>query len=452
MRARLLTPLAVLSLFFSIVAGVRRPDTTPLPDWYHTPDITLTADEWTRFTSTLGTSMLENPAWYLFHSGYLLREFSRQQERLATLLAVTTKDRQWGRFRMEYFRIIAPLTTEWYPLDAKEVVDGGDPVPCTVFGVDVANGYRENVRYHPGIDVPPGIMDCGGVLDTSAERDNPRSQRDVNPFPRDSISVRNVLRNLFSAREQDDGERVLASQTGFINAWQTTHRTIERMAPFVESVFEYIESIPPDPTRSPDDTPLVDERPRQTRLFRREEIGYQSYYDDKFGGSFLATDELLADPEWLDEAVVAYVGREAGAPDVFVLYGVIVNTVFRGILPLMMDMFADIAVKANEMAGSTYQDIYTSGLEKHPLAMWAVPEGEEFSVPLDVLRVWPEWTEGVYVTEAWPVPEGGLRDAVDRMAVERVLELELHAESPWPWRGSIHRSTEDISGSKVFLP
>ncbi|KAJ6264903.1 hypothetical protein Dda_1056 [Drechslerella dactyloides] len=450
--ARVFALLAVLPSCFNTAVAVRKPpDHTaedkpwyspesprpiPLPGWYYTPDLTLTNEEWTDFTTkALSTNMLENPVWYLFHCGYLLREFSRQQERLATLLALMTKNRQWGRFRTEYFKIIAPLTTEWYPLDAEEVQDGEAQVPCTVFGVEVANAYKENTRYHPSVDVPPGIMDCGGPLDTSAERDNPRAQSDGNAFPRDYISVHKIIRGLFSAQGQEDEEgrwQVFASQTGFLKAWLITHQTIERMAPFVEGVFEYIEAIPPDLSRLPDEMPLVDERPRQTRLFPREKIGYQAYYDDKFGGSFMATEDLVADPEWLDEAVTAYIGREAGAPDVFVLYGVIVNTVFREILPLMMDMFADIAVKANDVARSHVQllsGIDASGLKKNPLLTWAIPESEEFEVSEDILRLWPEWTEDVYVVDPWPVPESELQDAVNRMAVEKLLEQELHAES-----------------------
>ncbi|KAF3915655.1 hypothetical protein ABW21_db0209785 [Orbilia brochopaga] len=472
---RVLALLTILSSCLDRVAAVRKPrartleDNTkyepeitrppPLPDWYYATDLTLSSDEWTNFTTkAFSTDMLENPVWYLFHSGYLLREFSRQQERLATLLAVVTKKRQWGRFRTEFFQIIAPLTTEWYPLDAKEVKDGEPQAPCTIFGVEVPNEYKENTRYHPDIDVPPGIMDCGGPLDTSAERDNPRAQRDQDPFPRDYLSVQGILRGLFSAhvQESEDGQwRIFASQTGFLKAWLITRQTIERMTPFAESVFEYIGAIPPDLSRLPDETPLVDERPRQTRLFPREKIGYQAYYDEKFGGSFMATEELLPDPEWLEEAVIAYSGRHPGAPDVFILYAVIVNTIFRGILPFMMDLFADIAVKANDLAKphAKYPSwIDSSRLREHPLLTWAIPKYEGFNVPEDVLRVSPEWTEGVYRVEPWPVLEDELRDATNRMAVEKVLEQDLHVDSPWPWRGSIHRSTQVISGSKVFLP
>ncbi|KAF3096177.1 hypothetical protein TWF569_000376 [Orbilia oligospora] len=129
------------------------------PPWYYPPDFYVTAQEWDDFIK---------PPNY-------------------------TGDNTWLDFRTQYFRIIAPLTTEWYPIDSE--VDG--------YPKDTSD-YRYSTWNY-------GLR---GSMDTSAERDGSRkgdSKLDPPewlfqfpgqkhfPFPRDSISVRGMLKDLFNA-------------------------------------------------------------------------------------------------------------------------------------------------------------------------------------------------------------------------------------------------------------
>ncbi|TGJ73112.1 hypothetical protein EYR41_000230 [Orbilia oligospora] len=296
------------------------------PPWYHPPDFYVTAQECDDFIKPRKDhNYLEDPVWYIFHGGYILRDFSRQQEMLATILANYTGDNTWLDFRTQYFRIIAPLTMEWYPIGSE--VDGypkNMQNECRVARRKLKNSYKEKIETHLTIDIPPGIMDCGGSMDTSAERDGSRkgnSKLDPPewlfqfpgqkhfPFPRDSISIRGMLKDLFNATPQID------KNTG------------EVMVGVSQA-----------------------ERQRQTRIFRREKIGYEEYFNLKFGGTLSETTDRVTDSEWINPAALMYSYLEKGAHDLLVTYGNIINIVYRGLLPLIMDMMADISVRENDLA------------------------------------------------------------------------------------------------------
>ncbi|EPS39321.1 hypothetical protein H072_6926 [Dactylellina haptotyla CBS 200.50] len=390
---------------------------------------------------------------------------------MAFLLEELTNNTAWRYFRTEYFRLVVPLTTEWYPVD--ETVERSperEGIDCLAFSKITPKGYQERLEYHSHIDVPPGIMDCGGSLDTSGERDNPRaggrsknlpkwvsdfSDPPNTLFPRDSISVRLILEQLFSVtpRMTESGPVVDVSQIGFLKAWYTTYNVWRRLNDFVIKIMGYMESIPVEPLWPEGQNPIVDQRFRQTRIFRREVIGYEKYFNEKFGGALLSTTDLIADPEWVEEAVRMYAHRWNNAPDPFVLYRVMVMAVARGVLSLMMDMFADISVKANNMAMRYVDDATRSTDPQNKLentAKWAIPDHRRFNKE-EVLRSWPEWTNGVYEITAWPVPEEELADAVRRILVEKYIEERINADNPFPWRGSIRYFTEEISESEVYL-
>ncbi|RVD81872.1 uncharacterized protein DFL_009719 [Arthrobotrys flagrans] len=80
---------------------------------------------------------------------------------LKTPYANFTDDRTWVDFRTQYFNIISPLTTEWYPIDSE--IDGYHMQrECRVAKKKLKNSYKERIDADLTLDVPPGIMDCGG--------------------------------------------------------------------------------------------------------------------------------------------------------------------------------------------------------------------------------------------------------------------------------------------------
>ncbi|KAF3296295.1 hypothetical protein TWF132_010894 [Orbilia oligospora] len=191
------------------------------PPWYHPPDFYVTAQECDDFIKPRKDhNYLEDPVW-----------------------------------------IIAPLTMEWYPIDSE--VDGypkNMQNECRVARRKLKNSYKEKIETHLTIDIPPGIMDCGGSMDTSAERDGSRkgnSKLDPPewlfqfpgqkhfPFPRDSISIRGMLKDLFNATPQIDkntGEVMVGvSQAEFVKDWDIIFQVIRQLGAFMKKVHEKID-------------------------------------------------------------------------------------------------------------------------------------------------------------------------------------------------------------------
>ncbi|KAF3913690.1 hypothetical protein AA313_de0202083 [Arthrobotrys entomopaga] len=441
---------------------------TPLitvPKWRYPPDLTVNASSWETFIKIPQGGMLEDPAWYLLYSGYLLREFSRMEENMAVLLGDLTRTNIWGYYNKDYFRRIAPLTTEWYPTGGKNAnkkLGLAKKVPCIVEGEERVTMYRERVKYHPFIDVEPGIMDCGGLLDTSDKRDNPR----LGDFSQDKVAVRKILENMFSAGSSiRDGEPVVElSQTGFLESWKTIRTVFTKLSTFVPEVVRYTETMPDTELWPEGFDPNPDVRPRQTRLFKREVVGYEDYFNDKYGGMATWTSDMVADSNWMERAVRRYENRRQGTSDPFALYAVILTTVCHGILPFVLEMFADIAAKANNMA-RPYANTKALNLdidnqaeqivdrEINPVYYWGLPAADGLQgTDEETLKSWPEWANNGYITEAWPVPETGLSDAVRKMALEKSLEEGLNSGNPFPWRGSVRYETMVMSDSDIYLP
>ncbi|KAF3166259.1 hypothetical protein TWF788_000513 [Orbilia oligospora] len=406
------------------------------PPWYHPPDFYVTAQEWDDFIKPpKDHNYLEDP-------------------------------------------IIAPLTTEWYPIDSE--VDGYPKhmqKECRVARRKLKNSYKEKIETHLTIDIPPGIMDCGGSVDTSAERDDPRKGgskfdppewlfsfpgQNHFPFPRDSISVRGMLKNFFSATPQIDkktGEVMVGvSQAEFVKDWDIIFQVIRQLGAFMEKVHEKIDQRVLKPLWPEGLNPIVDKRQRQTRIFRREEIGYEEYFNLKFGGTLSQTADRVTDSEWINLAALMYSHLEKGAPDLLVTYGNIINIVYRGLLPLIMDMMADISVKANDLAvehaewpeGTPIPEEYIG--KSHPLLSWGFPKFVDFFIIGGVMRQRPEWTDYRYRVEPWPLKQEELVDGVQKMVLESRIEEALNYYNPFPWRGTVRQYTEQRSGSTVFLP
>ncbi|KAK6362170.1 hypothetical protein TWF730_005866 [Orbilia blumenaviensis] len=467
------------------IAFARRKAPTPTdldkdqnPPWYEPSDFNMTFDDWERFINPpKNYNFLEDPAWYLIHSGYLLRDFSRQQEMMALYLANITADKTWYDFGTQYFKIIAPLTTEWYPIDSPE--DGfpqNKQEDCVVSGKKLKNMYKEKVETHPHVDVPPGIMDCGGPMDSSAEVDEPRKGGSIfDPpkwlfrfpdqkylaFPRDSITVRSMLGNLVSGTPvRHNGKFVLAvSEEVFLKSWHTILIAIGELAAFMIQINEKIANRVIKPRMWPPGmNPIVDLRPHQTRLFRREKIGYEDYFNMKFGGTLSQTLDHLEDPDWINLAAALYRAGEVGGIDLPVAYVNVVNIVYRGVLPLMMDMMADLAVKLNDLSekywerpeGEPIPEKYRG--KPHLIYSWGFPRYLGFNPTGGTLRKWPEWSEFDYRIEPWPLTQEEIPEGLQKVMFESRIEEGFNFPNPFPWKGTVSQSTPQRSGSTIFLP
>ncbi|KAF3218878.1 hypothetical protein TWF191_008083 [Orbilia oligospora] len=322
-------------------------------------DIIVRKSDWDNFVTDLTTDMLENPMWYLLRTSQLLRYFSRDVEAMAAGIYQNTKNETWLDFRDEYFDIISPLMTEftWEKPDPKKP----------------GNFYQAK---HRTPRAPSGLMDRAGIFDSSFPPDpwsSTLSDGTPNPYTHDAFALKIAVLKLFQPKSDDyDGQQVVSiNDSRFDLLWTTVKQVYDRLALFtvkLAAVINAQEWKPGDPGAP---TKKLDMRPRQTREYNRKEEGYKSYYK-KFSEEFDAYDQEEDPSKWAQSYWVF------------------------GVLALMMDMLADIALKANILARKSVVSI-------DPL--WALPKDPNFEVDVSTLRQYPEWTGGAYMTWGYPIPE-----------------------------------------------
>ncbi|EPS36580.1 hypothetical protein H072_9815 [Dactylellina haptotyla CBS 200.50] len=376
----------------------------PTSEWAPSQNsIAVRKAQWDEFANGLTTNMTENPLWYIFHGGYLLRNLARDAERLSMALYPITEDKTWWEFRDEFFKIISPLMTEFVPTE--ETRPDGRKVSV----------YRQNKHLTTGY-LESGIMDKGGIFDTSFPRDDKAVQAGVtNPFPRDTLTMKVLVKKLFQDTVEDfDGVQVVfASDDRFKQVWYTILAVYDRLGPFVDKVAMYVnrlEWVKPKTKSKKSKQPkiVVDVRPRQTKEFNRQEVGYAGYYK-KFAEELALHENEVSDPVLFSTAFMARALGFEDSPNMFAAYGIMINTIYRSVLPLMMDMFADIAVRMNNLAKKS-----VSGAD----ANWGILKTPDANL-LGILRNWPEWTEGRYRDVAWPIPQEHLAAALPILAALR---------------------------------
>ncbi|KAK6512970.1 hypothetical protein TWF506_009132 [Arthrobotrys conoides] len=352
-------------------------------------DIIVRKSAWDKFATDLTTDPPNNPMWYLLRASHLLRYFSRDAEAMAHGIWQNTKNVKWLDFRDEYFEIISPLMTEftWEQPDPKK-----------------SGNYFQAKHRTP--TAPPGLMDRAGIFDSSFSPDPWNStlpNGSPNPYTRDTFALKVAVSKLFQPKpEEYDGQPVVfINDSRFDLLWTTVKQVYDRLEPFTKKLAEAVNKEKwklGDPGGSA--TKKLDMRPRQTREFQREKEGYESYYE-KFWEEFDAYDEQQ-DPSkslqshWVFGLLMGHKLKYPNTTNVFVAYGILVTTVYHSVLALMMDMLADIALKANILARKSLVSI-------DPL--WALPKDPDFEVDVSTLEKYPEWTEGVYMTWWYPIPE-----------------------------------------------
>ncbi|KAF3181096.1 hypothetical protein TWF788_006597 [Orbilia oligospora] len=351
-------------------------------------DIIVRKSDWDNFVTGLTTDMLENPMWYLLRTSQLLRYFSRDVEAMAAGIYQNTKNETWLDFRDEYFDIISPLMTEftWEKPDPKKP----------------GKFYQAK---HRTPRAPSGLMDRAGIFDSSFPPDpwsSTLSDGTPNPYTHDAFALKIAVLKLFQPKSDDyDGQQVVSiNDSRFDLLWTTVKQVYDRLALFtvkLAAVINAQEWKPGDPGAP---TKKLDMRPRQTREYNRKEEGYKSYYK-KFSEEFDAYDQEEDPSKWAQSYWVFGLlrGHKEGVntpTNIFVSYGILVTTVYHSVLALMMDMLADIALKANILARKSVVSI-------DPL--WALPKDPNFEVDVSTLRQYPEWTGGAYMTWGYPIPE-----------------------------------------------
>ncbi|KAJ6258234.1 hypothetical protein Dda_7153 [Drechslerella dactyloides] len=354
----------------------------PQPDWAPASNtIVVEQRDWNVFEGNLTSNMLSNPLWYVFQGGYILRTMSRDIDNLAFQLSNVLGDKQMAAFREDYFRTIAPLMTRFKLTEMRRESDN-----------KIVWMYAQTL--HESGVLPPGIMDAGGTLDTSFPRDDKAAQAgSANPFPQDTLTTKVFIRKLFQNKLENypRGPVVLASDTNFLTVWHTIKQVMDNLKPLVDRVVEYANSAEwVTPAGSPKF--VVATLPRQTFIVNRRDAGYAEYLK-----SFQMTtyEDENAREGWVEQGIFGYkLGLDM--PNLYVAYATLVGNVYRSALTFLMDMFADIALRANDLG---YESLL--GPDKD----FALPDFSDFTVTRQELKLWPQWSEGRYHTGPWPLTE-----------------------------------------------
>ncbi|KAF3904789.1 hypothetical protein ABW20_dc0103358 [Dactylellina cionopaga] len=372
-------------------------------------NIAISKAQWDEFTKGLTTNMPENPFWYIFHAAYLFRSLSYDIARLSIQLNTIKGDNKWINFRDRYFKITAPLMNE---IRAVQEMRNGRPVRV----------YKQLSHIPAG--TKPGVMDKGSIFDTTFLRDDHQAQEgNPNPYPRDTLTMKVLLKKLFPdiTEEVYDGETLLfVDDTNFKLVWQSVKQVYDELGPLVTEVVKYAEELWWLPNMQ---RPRIDVRPRQTREFKREDIGYKGYYE-KFSAPLEGHEQEDQDSDWIPAGIAgrAYSellsqafgnvdDTESVGPNMYAAFALLYTTIYNSALPLMMDMFADISVRMNNLAMNSA----VSSLDLR----WGIPSVPGFSPSKATLKNWPEWTEGKYMTVAWPIPPELLEAALPLLKEQR---------------------------------
>ncbi|KAF3903100.1 hypothetical protein ABW21_db0203987 [Orbilia brochopaga] len=359
-------------------------DSQPEPVWSPSgTSIYVLEQAWDGFAGNLttGTKILENPLWYVFQAGYILRTMSRDIDHLAYQLYKVLGDEQMNTFRQEYFKTIAPVMTRFVWTKLRRESDG-------------QSVWMFAQTKHEGDPLPTGVMDSGGILDTSFPRDDKAAQEgSANPFPRDTLTMKVLLKKLFqnTPEHHTRGTVVYASDTNFLQAWHTIKQVIDNLAPLVKEITKYANAAK---WRQPAGQPkiLASPYPRQTHVSLRQDVGYGDYLKSFQMTSYETGNE---DTAWIDTGILGYkLGLDV--PNFYVAYAALVNGVYRSALPFIMDMMADLALRANALG---YETIFGDELD------FALPDFSNFKVTRAELETRPQWSEDRYHTAPWPLAE-----------------------------------------------
>ncbi|KAK6500419.1 hypothetical protein TWF481_010763 [Arthrobotrys musiformis] len=325
----------------------------------------------------------------------------------------------WDQYLATFTDAIEPLDNRLYSPD--NPVANSEAAKNFVAEVVVEEAPEQQERIMKSLiksQSTPGLMNRGGTLDPG------KLQKPT------VVGQRVILRRLFDFTADPSGKgEILLNSGPFLQVWEATYKTITKLSNFEEEIGVLAEStrlryVPHDVDGGEVWRPITD--PYPVGLYNREEIGYDGYFELKYEGTTrgMGTEQELSQ-RW---------GMEVSDLDIanmIASYRNQLDGLIRGLLPLIMDMLADIAVKAYDMSKKS----------RWPRNNWPLPHIEGLDTSIELLRRYPEWSEGQYETAdprlrapgspaPTPQPQSFYEAAVDFLVID-LTQLEEELNEYW---------------------
>ncbi|KAK6337576.1 hypothetical protein TWF730_002971 [Orbilia blumenaviensis] len=353
--------------------------------------IVVTPSQWADFETSLGIGTNEpGPVWLLLKAVIRFLKLAVSLESTALLLQNALSERGepdavgvWDQYLGTFADVIEPLDNHlWDPDDptansqtAKNFVDD---VVARIAPERQGMVTQMLVKSQS----TPGLMNRGGTLDPGK-------------IPEPTVlGMKVMLRRLFDYNaDPNGGNQIFLNSGPFLQVWELAYSIVTELSDFELRVGAMADPIrlrflPQDAGDGEIWRTVTDSYP--VGLYRRENIGYDGYFNSKYEGTTRAmgTDEELSE-RW---------GMETSDLDISNMvasYRNQLDGLIKGLLPAIMDALADIAVKAYDMG------------EKSRLRSrnWPLLNIPGLDTSIELLKKYPEWSEGRYTTAQNYLPQ-----------------------------------------------
>ncbi|KAK6530682.1 hypothetical protein TWF281_007521 [Arthrobotrys megalospora] len=350
--------------------------------------IVVNQTQWADFETSLG--MVNNqrgPVWYLLEAVTRFKALSISLEATALLIqdALVNRDEPnalpiWDNYIGRFGDLIEPLDNHLF--DPDDIASGTNMARQFVqdIGIGVSLDKQETiVGALQKTQLTPGLMNRGGTLD-------PGNIQQPN-----LLSTKVTLRRLFDYNaDPQGGDNILLNSGPFLQAWELTYKAATALAEFEAEARDMADAfrlqyLPLDANEDEIWHPITE--PYPVGRFRRQSIGYDGYWFSKYEGRTRPAggDEELGE-RWGES--VTNKNLNLAVSNMIASYLDQMDGLIKGLLPMLMNLFADIALKAHAMAAKS------SWRSKN----WPLLNMPGLDTSLDLLERYPEWSEGRYET------------------------------------------------------
>ncbi|KAF3914471.1 hypothetical protein AA313_de0204012 [Arthrobotrys entomopaga] len=354
--------------------------------------ILVTPKQWQNFEQSLGMGTdRQGPVWYILVAARRALQLSSSLTGTIILLQEALVGRGepdaeelLDQFITRFSDLVGPLDNYLYRLPDYRTDYTQNPAAIEMKGDENPQLKEALAHILTRLEQLPGLLNRGGVLDPGSQN-NPSL-----------ISTRVTLRRMFDydAGKTATDTDILLNDAYFLRAWEVVYGVMRNLAQFEEQVTDVMDGF--RLKYLPADTPIMDREvvfsPYPVGLYNREDEGYENYWLYKYELTTRSPgNEDQLGKMWGDHAV-----SDLAIASMCSSYLIQLDAISRGVLPFMMDMFADIAVKANELANNS----------KWKKRNWAIVDTPDLAPSIELLRQYPEWSEDVYTTQPqhWPEP------------------------------------------------
>ncbi|KAK6355719.1 hypothetical protein TWF718_000112 [Orbilia javanica] len=346
--------------------------------------IIVTQAQWADFENSLGLGQRQSgPVWYLLEAVIRFLGLSTSIESTGLLIQNTLYENGegdaidiWDQYLGAFSDTIEPLDNHlWDPKDPEVKSQTARSFVDDIVAKEAPDKQERIFQMLLKSQLTPGLMNRGGTLD-------PGNVREPN-----LLSMKVLLRRLFDYTvDPGHADEIFLNSGPFLQAWGLTYNIMAKL-----SSFETKAGVLADAAREvflPEDAndeevwhPITD--PYPVGLYKRQDIGYDEYFNLKYEGTTrpMGSDEELSQ-RWGMEASHLEIANMIAS------YRNQLDGLIKGLFPFMMDMLADIGVKAHDLSKNS----------RWQRKNWPLLDIEGLDTSIELLRKYPEWSEGQYET------------------------------------------------------